>query len=387
MNKFVTFAVSVTLILSGYTSAPSNRENGDSVNPTSTVYYTDFPTLLGNAGTSILPAFIPEPIRYSLATPNTSETSSDYPPIIKISPDQSKFALGNQVGLWVYMSNNPDAGGALISLPEDICNKSTGLKFTDWTWSPDSKSFAVIATSNFMIVNAETGEILKSAEWNYADGIATTVNWSQDGKWIIIQTHEGVVYFDALTLERLFMIPDKEGIYGYGFAVSPDGRFFATVNDNLLKIWQAENQKVIFAQKYSEDMSYLNWSPDGRWLAFSVMPEAIKVLDTTDFSIAQTFDGGALNDWSPDGKLLVVESRKSSSISIYSIGDWQKTQTFTAPEPIYYSTWQVAWISQKDIVLGVGVVNKDTTMSEYKITIYHSDDQTTTEIPWPYSIP
>ena len=179
--------------------------------------------------------------------------------------------------------------------------------------------------------------------------LATSVDFSPDGNWLVVGTSSGVAVFDAQTLSRKYFFhvgawarsvvfsPDGQKVAAGLFdgtvrfwnisdgqeiwretvydgwvrtvAFSPDGRLFAATADNdAVWLWSVETGSVELIVPNLTGVRVLAFSPNGQILAVGLQDTTIQLLSVLDGSLLKTLHGH--EDWvrslafSPDGQTL-----------------------------------------------------------------------------------
>jgi len=158
--------------------------------------------------------------------------------------------------------------------------------------------------------------------------------WSPDGKWIAYLS-------DKTGEDEIFLIqPDgnKEPVqltknadtYKFGLQWSPDGKKIAW-HDQMkrLQIVDTETKEVILAATSNAgEISDYNWSPDSRWLAYSLPDVEVvsriylfNLADKTSTPVTDLWFNAASPTFSPDGKYLYFSSLRTFN-PVYSWTEW-----------------------------------------------------------------
>jgi WD40 repeat protein len=185
---------------------------------------------------------------------------------VVFSPDSTmlaSWAYGEKSGrIW-----DTTTGAHLFALPHrDELNQLT--------WSPDSSAIASSTRDQLVTV------------WN-----------SADGQSVVALGHDGIVF---------------------DIAWSPDGLLLAVGHSTGVTIWDARTwTQDPMSTLEGESASYVEWSPDGRWIAFEtgILVGEIEVWEVMNevqvYSLATT--GAVVRDisWSPDGHWLAAALNNS----------------------------------------------------------------------------
>ncbi len=199
-------------------------------------------------------------------------------------------------------------------------------------WSPrDSDKILITASAvgyghaQVSILEVATTKETLLAETDYG-GIWGTA-WSPDGRYITLLVaggsqgyeHSGLWIVNTEDVSMEFF-DDKPGYTVW----SPDGKTLAMmavdlasdvnprqVSLSLMNI-QTRAKEVIYTNKEAINFSGLSWSPDGRYLVFSLSFEGTDDLYIVDISSRQAVQltrdgGGTFPQWSPKGDLIAYQ--------------------------------------------------------------------------------
>ncbi len=207
----------------------------------------------------------------------------------------------------------------------------------DYDLAPNSRRIAFSIHGEIFTAPVEEGDIKQVTDSPARD---RSVDYSPDGKWLAYIS-------DRSGREELYVVPvdgsteaqkltDIDALkFGYGW--SPDSKeiVFIASDDTLRKIAVATKQVTVLDTSRYGNFGGAQWSPDGKWIAYSKADES----RTTDiYLIASsgeektphkiTFDSN--NDtnpvFAPDGRKLFFSHIEASggatqnSVQIYSIG-------------------------------------------------------------------
>lgn len=131
---------------------------------------------------------------------------------------------------------------------------------------------------------------------------------------------------------------------------SPDGKFYAVGgNDSLLKVYEANDHKLLHSFKLPASVQFLDWHKDSRLLAIALAEKPVQILDitTATFQHLNATTGSRALDWNHDGELLVVGDYEKT-LQIWST-DGRLLKTIKKGDNKSYLS--VEWHPTKNIIL------------------------------------
>ncbi|HJT55210.1 MAG TPA: WD40 repeat domain-containing protein [Ktedonobacteraceae bacterium] len=174
-----------------------------------------------------------------------------------------------------------------------------------------------------------------------------SVRWSHSGKYIASTGLDQTIQVWDLTGKTLL----NNSLYGTGEAVtwSPDDMYVATVDDfdgGQVHIFDLKVGRSIYAYPQANQLRSVEWSPDGKYLAFAGIDGNVYALDVTDLkriSLINTYKGhkNAVNSisWSPDSRYIASGS-KDTTIQIWGAIDGSYISIYTMHSSEVFT---VAW--------------------------------------------
>jgi dipeptidyl aminopeptidase/acylaminoacyl peptidase len=201
------------------------------------------------------------------------------------------------------------------------------------TWSPDGKTIAFISNmsgrNNLWLVPAEGGW---PVQLTISDQRQFTPAWSPDGKWIAYQSdYDGDEQWDIFLVSpkngQVVNITNTREIAELSPTWSPDGRYLAY----MVKPKTSSSYEIDVYDMLMREVKHITtgtpkdkgnfgpvWSKDGKWIAYT--QAQAKGTDSNIF-VAEVATGKstlltphsgeslyAVNDFSPDGKQLLITS-------------------------------------------------------------------------------
>jgi DNA-binding beta-propeller fold protein YncE len=103
--------------------------------------------------------------------------------------------------------------------------------------SPDGRHLVVGNIGRFWVLDTATWEVRQERE--VGRNPLTSLAYSHDGKRLFVGHQDGLVWvWDTTTWEQLLSLPVAAGAPVQQIAVSPGGRWLATLAGNAIKIWE-----------------------------------------------------------------------------------------------------------------------------------------------------
>jgi TolB protein len=216
-------------------------------------------------------------------TPDVAEL---YP---KVSPDGTKICFcadegkGEEKARNLYVMNADGSGRMKIAdNSREPCWSADGTKIAFLRGEFEKFSYSDFATRGIFTYDLATGQIRqhpnKKIEHLY------TLNWSPDGKWFVATVHGGMGFKHGI----LALEAEGEGVYDLNLGgcrpdLSPDGKQIAWGHgDYAVGVAdldfssippKATNVRNIVESKDPMETYHVDWSPDGKYVAFSYGPK------------------------------------------------------------------------------------------------------------------
>jgi WD40 repeat protein/serine/threonine protein kinase/tetratricopeptide (TPR) repeat protein len=266
-------------------------------------------------------------------------------------PDALVAATGEYIRVWDPRSGDlkADLGSKFgivnwwPALERGRSNKVSGT--TCLAVSPDGTRVAI---SNWLITglfDISSGKRLAQVDLSHVDvgqsaaahdGIAYSLTFSPDGKWILAGFWDGAVRLfsaDNFTFQRSWMasethyIPGMQSLYIspiHGIAVSPDGQTAAAASGDGT-VWMFDfpgGHLLRILRGHQGEVRAVAFSPSGRILASASDDKTVRLWDAQEgFMIATLIGhiGGVVSlSFSPDGHLLASADR--DSVRLWALG-------------------------------------------------------------------
>ncbi len=241
----------------------------------------------------------------------------------------------------------------------------------------------------FAAIDSKNGETLFIGK---VGGLSDVGYFSEDGNRVILSSKDhknnkhNVGIWDGAVKRLLgYITPLQNG--NLMTTLSADGRILATwgsnwpepkakelQTNNVVQIWNVENQKEISRLKCREDVGTVAISSDGKLLAIcSKWTPGFELFDATDGKSIQQFLGrrggsrnGTIMKFSPDGKLLVLANADDGAAQLWDIST--KTRIDVVESPIRKVNDLV--FTSNDKVIAWGTTGDRIGRSEHTIAVW-----------------
>jgi len=262
-------------------------------------------------------------------TPDVDEL---YP---KVSPDGTKVVFCADEGKGESKVRNlyvMDIDGSkrtkIADNSREPCWSSDGTKVAFLRGEFDRFTYSDFATKGIFTCDLATGQIRQHP--NKAIEHLYTLNWTPDGKWFIATVHGGMGFKHGIVA----LEAEGEGVYDLKLSgcrpdVSPDGKRLAWGHgDYAIGLADldfsstpplAKNVRNIVESKDPMETYHVDWSPDGKFVAFSFGP---KMKGKSLKGLLPEFPGVEAPGWNAS---VADVSRKNTFIQITSDGkSWKE---------------------------------------------------------------
>ncbi|HUG19311.1 MAG TPA: WD40 repeat domain-containing protein, partial [Planctomycetaceae bacterium] len=244
-------------------------------------------------------------------------------------PERIASSLGRlniaEVQMWDFET------GELI---KDLRKEHYDQSFGYGTLSPDGKTIALGAFGELMLIDAETGETIRTIPVKGWGG--KSPRFSPDGELVAYPNGNSIGLWNANSGERLFDEQPGHDARGNAVDYSSDGKLIATIGGNRLHVWDAQTGEHLYTRTLGPD-SYLGqveFSSDSSLIAVSGRVRDQRGWDVGTVAYWRT-DGverGALYvngragafTFSPDAKRVVVANNPDGNahrVELWNI-DW-----------------------------------------------------------------
>ena len=211
--------------------------------------------------------------------------------------------------------------------------------------------------SSLYIMRPDGGEIQKITPDNL---IATYPVWTAKGDWIAFLSENTIFKMkpDGTDIEKILGLLPPQKIESIDW--SPDGKWIAyTVSDitgGSLQQISSDGTENFSILSHGKIFNKVKWSPDGKSMAYfyvtsSTASSGVYIVNVNDKKTKEVLDYGAIMsplDWSPDGKELILTIFENQQPHLYRL-DLQSNQLVLVSVKYFASspTWSPnsEWIS------------------------------------------
>ena len=205
-----------------------------------------------------------------------------------------------------------DPEGTTWALPEGAIARLGKGDVGDVKLSPDGTYFAV--GTGVGLWWYDVSSMLPIALWETERGLISSVDFSHDGKWIVISSWDQVIkVLDVQTGECIYQIEGQSGQSGFEhITFSSNGKWIATANMNgVVKVLDAQRGVCIAKMDRGthefqpNDISQLEFSPDGRLLAATAQNPEVYLDD--DQPLNPDTEGYQTYVWHPETGEVIIK--------------------------------------------------------------------------------
>ena len=233
------------------------------------------------------------------------------------SPDGSRLAVADTVGVWLYDAKDWTAAPKLIA--------TFGWVYTHWdaSWgplvefSPNGELLAFSGGSSIRFWDVQAQTELQSLEQQV---YATSIAFSPDGTQFVAGGYLQLVFWNTATweIEKVWTSPHTNDYVRFAaIAFSPDGRLLATNGSyrGNTRLWNPSGETIedaaianLGVSQFDNIVMDIEFSPDGELVVSAgLIFGVIRAFNTTTFEeIPLDTSGGSTIAFSPDGQLLAT---------------------------------------------------------------------------------
>jgi len=236
------------------------------------------------------------------------ESSPSHEVAVAFNSDGSQIATGgfsNNIRLWDVVTGKLTRSiGPLPSPIWELAYNPNGDRLAsanfDRTSSPDVPGAHLWNTSN--------GELI----WDYTESnaklIVLSVDYAPDGKTIAYGTFDSALILDSETGQLIKSLPIPNHVGDLAF--SSDGRLLATGSDDRkIRLWSMDNYELMATlDGHTHYVNGVAFSPDGKWLASGSHDKRVGIWDVENGLMLQMLEGHKAEvlrvDINPTGTLI-----------------------------------------------------------------------------------
>ncbi len=248
---------------------------------------------------------------------------------IAVSPDGKLLASGSRdstAKIWDITS-----GKLLHTVAEHGRTNVLAVGF-----SPDSKFMASASDDQIILTDCESGQ----SKSMFRDEYVHRLEFSPNGKVLAAAGGRHTLMLEVSEPYAVSKIPDPAV---RSIAFSSDGQLLATGSrDQAVRVWDSKTRQQRLLLRHDQDISDLDFSPDGKWLAVSNGWSACtvhvwRVNDGKLQSILSLEEGRHTEHatavrFSPDGKWLAVGTAGGGAICLWRVSTWRHLAFLSFPD-------------------------------------------------------
>lgn len=234
------------------------------------------------------------------------------------------------------------------------------------TWSPTAMCIASISAENKVhIWDAHTGVAIcvYPGDPGFNQGIANTLAWSRDGRYMAVGGHGYIYIWDTSTHDLTAKVKHRSHEY-LSISWSPDGKTLAAAYESKIAIWYLPTGKRVSLYHYHAPINVVAWSPDGHYLASGGQDQVVRVWDMHSQTPVTSYYNHirpiCALAWSPDSK-RIVSSSLAGNVNVWEVATGQGIVSYYAHSG---AALAVAWSPDGASILSGG--------SDRRVCVWHA---------------
>lgn len=185
------------------------------------------------------------------------------------------------------------------------------------------------STQNWKCVQTLVGHSERPSD-RYAG--VTSIAFSPNGQLLISGSEDSTIKVWELNTGQEIRTLTGHSNFVNSIAISPDGRFLASVGSNIIKLWElSTGQEVHTLSGHSALIHSVTFSPDGQMLASGANDTTIKLWNPNTGEEIRTLSGTNLIEavsFSPDGQFL-VSGDWDNNIKLWNLNTGEEIRTLS----------------------------------------------------------
>ena len=177
------------------------------------------------------------------------------------------------------------------------------------------------------------------------------VDWQPEGTNVAVANKDEIIRIYNSTNGQTFTYLEGHSSEVNAISWSPDAvRLTSVSNDSTLVIWNYFARVPIVSKNLGERAFDVEWSPDGKYIAYGGQNNNIEIINPTNGNSLETLSGHTQDiltiSWSEDASLIASAGR-DSTIRIYRTDNWSLVNSFKAYRaPVS----EIDWLDNERIV-------------------------------------
>ncbi len=197
-------------------------------------------------------------------------------------------------------------------------------------WSPDGKLLAVTGLGKqVLIIDALSKQIIQIFDRRTLE-FCPRIQWSPDAKSIAIDAWWGAVeVYDVQTGLLTQILNHNGGNTNSTLSWNRHQNLIAySLDEGKLGIYDMDQHQLAHVIPTSSRLQAIEWSPDGKQLAYSVIPGGLHVVDFPSLEVSYKLGSRFVDRlrWSPDGKKIICQDAQPSQLFVVTPAEDSHTE-------------------------------------------------------------
>ncbi len=190
-------------------------------------------------------------------------------------------------------------------------------------WSPDGKLLAVTGLGKqVLIIDALSKQIIQSFNRKTIE-FCPRIQWSPDAKSIAIDAWWGAVeVYDVETGLLTQVLNHNGGNTNSTLSWNRHQNLIAySLDEGKIGIYDMDQGQLAHVIPTSSRIQAIEWSPDGKQLAYSVIPGGLHVIDFPSLKVSYKLGSRYVDRlrWTPDGTRIICQDAQPSQLFVVSL--------------------------------------------------------------------
>lgn len=192
-------------------------------------------------------------------------------------------------------------------------------------WSPDGKLLAVTGLGKqVLIIDALSKQIIQSFNRKTLE-FCPRIQWSPDAKSIAIDAWWGAVeVYDVETGLLTQVLNHNGGNTNSTLSWNRHQNLIAySLDEGKIGIYDMDQGQLVHVIPTSSRIHAIEWSPDGKQLAYSVIPGGLHVIDFPSLEVSYKLGSRYVDRlrWTPDGTRIICQDAQPSQLFVVTLAE------------------------------------------------------------------